>query len=343
MMELKTVTRIPKFRGLIAEDDGSIIGFRGRHLMRLHPPFKDAETLGLLPYTFRQSCARFSLLRRLLRQEVFHMVRTPAGSLIGASPQGILRKNVKEAEFRVVFQEFQGKRPMSLCVDGEGRVYFGEYFSNPKRRAVRVFVSEDDGQRWRTCYEFPAGEIRHVHGLFWDSEHRRIWVFTGDDGKEVQIGCAAPRFENYRIVAQQDQLSRACSCVVAGDKLIFATDTPIEKNYACVLDLESGRIDRRAELPHSVFFMAQALGGILLSTVVEPSRVNPTQNVHIWFSSNGVDWREVASFGRDLWHLKLFQYPTVYIAPGSVNSEFAFLSCRAIRGHDGACLVVSRR
>ncbi len=342
-MDLKTIARIPRFRGLIAEEDGSIIGFRGRRLVRLHPPFRDMETIGVLPNTFRQACAKFSLIRRLLRQEVYHMVRTPVGSLLGASPHGILRKEFNEAEFRVVFQEFRGKRPLSLCVDGAGRVYFGEYFSNAKRGAVRVFVSEDDGRHWRTCYEFAAGEIRHVHGLFWDADHERIWVFTGDDGKEAQIGYATPRFEDYRIVAQQDQLSRACSCVVIGDKLIFATDTPIEKNYACILDPDSGRIDRNAELPQSVFFMAKALGGILLSTVVEPSRVNPTQNVHVWFSASGIEWHEVASFGRDLWHLKLFQYPTVYIAPGSDNSEYAFFSCSAIRGHDGACLVVSRR
>ena len=109
------------------------------------------------------------------------------------------------------------------------------------------------------------------------------------------------------------------------------------------MDLETGRIDRNTELQHCVFFMARALGGILLSTVVEPSRVNSTQCVHVWFSSDGFDWREVASFERDIWHLKLFQYPAVYIAPGSDNSEYAFLSCRALRGYDGACLVASRR
>ena len=186
------------------------------------------------------------------------MVRTPLGSYICVSPHGILRKELDKTEFIVVFEAFQGKRPLSLCVDGEGRIYFGEYFSNAARRAVNVFVSEDDGQHWRSCYEFAPGEIRHVHGLIWDATHERIWVFTGDDGKEVQIGCATPKFEDYKIVAQQDQLSRACSGLVVGDRLIFATDTPIEKNYACVMDLETGRIDRNAALQHCVFFMARA-------------------------------------------------------------------------------------
>ena len=332
---------IHNFRGLLAEPN-AVIGFRGRKLLRFSAPFNRAEELGRLPLTWVSRIAKLGLMRRLLRYEIYHMLRTNKGTYLCAGREGILRLPKGDDMFTLASSDFQGKRPICLCQDGEGNVYFGEYFSNPDRKPVHVWCSRDDGKTWQVCYEYPAGSIRHIHGIRWDAGHERLWVFTGDHGDESHIAVARPGFQDYTVLAQEGQMTRTCAGVLLGDQFIYGTDTPFEQNYACSVDRVTGDVVRHQVLPNSVFFMTKALGGILLSTVAEPSHVNNNRSSEVWYSSDGVQWESIKQFTPDGWHRIWFQLPAIFLGEGDSEGKYAYLSCRAVKGYDNDCLVVSQ-
>jgi hypothetical protein len=336
---LKIVARIPHFKGMIADASGEVVGFRGRRMLRFRPPFDTPEVVARLPGGWKQSLGAIRLAARLLRLEIYRLVRTPSGTDIATSALGILRRDAGDSAFRGAFRDYRGSRPISLCTDGEGRIYFGEYFDNPDREEVRVFVSADDGQSWQTAYTFPPKSIRHVHGLEYDDANDRIWVMTGDYGDESQIGLASPGFKDYRIVAKGSQQTRACAGVPVGDDFLYATDTPLEQNHVVRLSAAAGKLTNVAQVQQSVFFMGEACSGYFLSTIVEPSPVHPTQSVHVWFSPDGDAWNEVYTAPRDGWRLRYFQYPAAFIAKSPGECPYVFLSFRAVRGLDDMCLV----
>jgi hypothetical protein len=308
-------------------------------LIRLEPPFDRAEKLAILPPGWRLWATRSWLLSRLLRLDVFRMVQTSKGTLFATSAQGIMRCTSGSRRFSVAFRDYLGARPLALCVDGDDRVYFGEYFNNPDRREVQVYMSEDDGDTWSACYTFPPRSIRHVHGLVYDASRRAIWVLTGDYGNEAQIGLATPGFTDYRVVAQGSQQTRALAGVPTETGLVYATDTPLEQNHVYALDADSGAIRSVAQVQQSVFFMTRGCSGLWLSTVVEPSAVLPTQAVHVWYSPEGEQWTELFSAQRDRWSLRYFQYPAVFFAQAPRECPYVFLSIRGARGFDGDCLI----
>jgi hypothetical protein len=338
-MQLRTVAVLPRFRGLLSDAGGAVIGFRGDALVRLEPPFEREERIARLPRDWRRPLRSLRLAERLLRLEMFRMAQTPSGTLVCIGRAGVLRRAAGAAEFRAVFRGYQGSRPVSLCTDSDGRIYVADYFSNPARGEVRVHCSEDDGVHWRTCHAFAAGEVRHVHALEWDPHRRGIWVLTGDYGDEARIGFATPGFGDYRVVARGSQRTRAFSAVALRDALVYGTDSPLEQNYMMRLDPETGALAAVAPVQHSVFFTGLACDGLFASTVVEPSEVHATQRVHVWFSADGEAWREVFSIARDRWSLRLFQFPSAFIARGPAACPYVFLSLIGGRGWDGDCLV----
>jgi hypothetical protein len=338
-LRLDIVCRIPRLRGLVSNVGGTVLGFRGPWLVGVEPPFHRVERLALLPGGWRRLARRSHLLSRLLRLDVHRMVQTSEGTLIATCTEGIVRRAPGAGEFSVVFRDYRGLRPISLCVDDEQRIYFGEYFINRNREAVHIFMSEDDGQNWVRCYTFPAGSIRHVHALEYDARLQRIWVLTGDYGQEAQIGLATPAFREYRAVVQGSQQTRACSGVPSAAGLVYATDTPLEQNHVYLLDAGTGAVRRLADVQQSALFMAEACGGLWLSTIVEPSRTLPTESVHVWFSHDDRRWTELYSAPRDLWSLRYFQFAAVALARGPRECPYVFLSFRGVRGLDGDCLV----
>ena len=339
MMRIRAV--IPRFRGLVATSDGSILGFRRRSLLKYSPPFERPVLVGRLPWTLPQLASTWRIAERFLRQSPYRMVRTRSGVLVCTSPGGILRKDPGSSYFELAFKGYRGNRPISLCVDGDDRIYFGEYFKNPNREPVAVIMSEDEGRTWRKCYEFAAKRIRHVHGLEYDPFHNHIWVLTGDDGPEAQIGVAPPGFGDYSVFLQRDQMSRACSGICTENGFIFGTDAPSEQNRLFLANYRTKEVNAVQDLQHSVFFSGVGCGGYLVSTVVESSEMNLTDSVHVWFSHCGHRWTEVASFVRDSLSDWWFQYPSAFIASGPIDSDFCFLSMTATNQYDGSCVVMS--
>jgi hypothetical protein len=120
---------------------------------------------------------------------------------------------------------------------------------------------------------------------------------------------------------------------------VYGTDSPLVQNHIVRLDPDTGRTTTVADVQHSAFFTGEACGGLFLSTVVEPSEVHDTDSIHVWYSPDGLKWQEVFQAPHDGWSLRVFQFPSAFIAAGPPECPYVFLSLRGVRGYDGDCLV----
>ena len=99
----------------------------------------------------------------------------------------------------------RGSRPLSLCQDKIGTIYFGEYFSNIDKKPVNIYKSNDNGISWSIAYTFKANEINHIHGIFIDKYSDKVWFVTGDRDQECIIGFTRNGFKSIKIVFRGGQ------------------------------------------------------------------------------------------------------------------------------------------
>ena len=194
-------------------------------------------------------------------------------------------------------------------------MYYGEYRSNPERIPVSIFGSFDRGTNWQPVYSF--SDVRHIHGVFYDEYEGCLWVTTGDEDQESAIWKSRNHFQTLEPILRGGQHARAVQLVFSERYVYFGSDTPLELNYIYRLDRRSGQAQRIKEVHGSVFWGCRAAGWVFFSTVVEPSECNQGRQAELWGSPDGLDWRSVASFRKDFWPMRYFQYGQIHLPQGS--------------------------
>jgi hypothetical protein len=127
----------------------------------------DGEVTRLSPIHYLSS--KHLRLEQIFRSGVFDVLSLPGGERVAACKGMIARAGCGSGAYVPVFRFPRGSRPLNLCLDPDGTVYWGEYFLNLRRREpVKIYASRDSGLNWEVAYEFRAGEICHVHRIFHD-------------------------------------------------------------------------------------------------------------------------------------------------------------------------------
>lgn len=276
---------------------------------------------------------------RLFRLGLHTLIPLSDESLVGIIRGSVIKLDVGQSYFRQVFSFPKGSRPLNFCLTPDGRLYFGEYFGNQERDAVNIYASTDSGNSWQVVYRFPAGDIRHVHGIFYDHYRDGCWVLTGDSDKESRILFTKDHFQHLETLASGQQSTRAVTLIPLEDGLLVPTDTPLEQNFIQWLNLQSGKLEQLAPVPGSVFYSGVAGPYTLFSTVVEPSTVNRCRHATLWFSKNGVEWRELYRQKKDFWSMKFFQYGALVLPQGRNAASVAFAYGQALK-RDSNCMLV---
>lgn len=297
--------------------------------------------------TLHRRASRLRFLARVGRLGIHTLRPLPSGALVGVVRGHIVRRDESSGPFRPVFRLPRGSRPLVLCVHPEGRIYFGEYFSNSQRDAVRVFRS-DDGCRWEPVYTFPPGTVRHVHGIVHDPHRDGLWVLTGDDDPESGLWFTGDGFDTLEPVVWGTQRARAVSVIPTEKGLIVPTDSPRIENLIQLLELPEGRMASLCPVPGSAFHALESAGLFLVSTVSEPSPVNDETGATLFASLDGESWRRVARFPPDAlcrilpFAKKVLRYPEIAPTPGDNETPFVFGFGRSVQGADGRLLRWSR-
>ena len=289
-------------------------------------------------WSWRRLAEMSRLACRLLRHEIRGLVEVPDGGLVATTRDAVYFCGTNEPKMtrsRIAEQGETPRAPMSLTVGPGKRVLWGEYWGNRERRRVRLYVSEDAGRSFEVCRVFEPGVIKHVHNIIFDEAENSYWVLAGDHGAEPGIGRLSSDLREFDWLVKGKQEYRAVCSFDLGDCLVYGTDSEMAPNAVIRLEKRSGRIERLAELPGSCIYACRFGGWYVVSTSVEPSRVNKTREAGLWVSRDTLEWHQVHVAPKDRWNASYFQFGSLVLPRGESNRETIFFSGQAVRGLDG--------
>ena len=280
--------------------------------------------------------SRFLLLKRFLRAEITGFYELSNGGRVAIAKKGLFLQKKGSKTFEKCFSVPRGSKPLNLCFAPSGIIYFGEYFQNMEKQAVNIYCSTDNAQTWNIAYTFEAGNINHIHGLFFDKYTNRIWVATGDRENECIIGYTEDEFKTFVELFRGGQEYRTCQLFFYQDFIVFGTDTQYEQNVIKKFDRKTLEITELQKVQGSVIKGGQVGDVAFISTTVEPSKVNTDKYAHLWVTKDGLHWEEKFKAKKDwlpyIFQFGTFEFPQYY---GIDKLERLYFSGRALKGLDG--------
>ena len=218
----------------------------------------------------------FTFLNRLFRKEPRCAVEISNFEFLISYDGKILRYDIKANKLFEEHRYGKGmKNPLCFCVekktDGTNNIYYGEYIWNEKKEPVAIYKRCKKG--WHKVFEFSAGMITHIHNIVFDENKKCFYILTGDMDKESGIWIANYDFSLVRPLVIGKQAYRACVLFPVDDGVVFATDTPLEKNSISkmiVKDNTAVSIQKITALPGSCIYGGLIDGNYYFATTVEP-------------------------------------------------------------------------
>jgi len=318
--------------------DDYLIGVRGYKF------FRYSEKGGRWLYFGRISdrkygfISRFRILSRLFRADVHFFTTLRNGQSICIAKKGVFKFDSASQKFRRSFRITRGTRPLNICEDNDGILYFGEYFNNQERSEVNIYKSADSGKSWEVVYTFPENSIRHIHEMRFDNYTNSIWIATGDLDGECIIGYSNDKFRSFTVVFKGGQEFRTCRLLFFPDRIIYGTDSETAVNYLKKIDRFSLQISDLTSVQGSVINSVKVGERCFFSTTVEPSEVNKDKNSYVWMYDNETGkCKIVARYEKDLLDHRYFQFGWCKFPEykGDEN-PFLYFHGNALKGIDGS-------
>lgn len=337
-----SLRKVAAWRGIrvLAWDGDVLYGCRGYELVRLqsvHLPHSENAAWELVaaspPAWWRNVTSRSRLTYRFARDGFHALVVLNDKTMIAAVPGAIVTRAPESKRFHTAHKVLRGMRPLHITAVPNGNIYWGEYFDNRTRAEVHIYASGDRGQTWHVARTFPAGEIRHVHNIVYDRWADCLWILTGDEGSECKILRADRDLDSIETVLSGNQQARAVAAIPAEDGLYLSTDTPLEQNHVLLLD-RTGRVEKIADLASSSIFGCRTANALFFSTMVEPSRVNSTREVHLAGSGDGTNWQTLAHWEKDWLSMRYFQYGNAILPDGNNTTNYLAATTIAVKQDD---------
>lgn len=216
-------------------------------------------------------------------------------------------------------------------------LFFGEYGANSGRTSVPVWGSYDDGRSWHIVHEFPAGSIKHVHGVYVDPYSDSLWIPTGDLSGECYV-FEVKGGDFGKIVRHGDgqQQWRPVSMFFEPDRIVWAMDSQLETSFLQTFDRATCTLTQGRSFSGPVWYSKRFSDGLaILQTTVEIGDGVHSDYCHILVSEDLDEWREVAKFRKDRYPMRYFKFGVVAFAEGSQPSTDFLLFGEALRGFDG--------
>lgn len=317
---------LPRGAKPLAAHGDTLYLYRSGAIIRYDRKEQTRNTVAQLERTCWKDRSR--LLVRLLRREP-RTALLQDGQLILVWKKSVYTVDLHTGGLTLVQQPRAGfSDPLQLCpAQGNGyRAYWGDYGPNPERTYVQIYGLTDSGTA-EVVYTFPAGSVRHVHGITPDGQGG-YYIFTGDNEPAAGIYHADEAFSRVEPVACGSQQYRTVVGFATEQGLLYATDAVNEANHI-YLRTPDGTTKTIAPLNGSCIYGARCRDGYLFSTTVEPDERN--QGFWSWFSyrrGEGILSDEVhlvlvdremkplviRSFRKDRLPMKLMQYGCVQFA-----------------------------
>ena len=309
------ITEVPELRGYTVEwaEPGDFYLSRRNsiyHSADLKPPFTHVASVEAPAW--KSLAANFRLAQRLLRFMVTNVVKLNNGDLFITFDKtvGVIRNG----EYRTLNGLVRPCRVLrsGCAADREGNIYFGEYLANDARGPMRIYRYTPGTDELETVHIFPAGSIKHIHGIYADEFTGDLYCLTGDADKECGILRSPDGFRTMKYVGRGDESWRAVSLLFEKEALFYGTDAEFRKNQ--IYRVERGTLERTTlgEVSGTVFYSKSLSAHLFFATTAE-NAPSQTENVAaLWHVSPEGECRQLVSYQKDSWHPTLFMFGTIH-------------------------------
>lgn len=273
-----------------------------------------------IPCSFKEwMICKSRLAKRLFRKYIYHVIpQDDIWTVFGFKHIYVISVSKRKV---ISCNQIQGSRPL-VITNSDDDIFYGQYTSNPERNPITIFKSSKDKLSFQPWFTFK--NIRHVHGIQKDPFSGKLYVTTGDNDDECFLGY----FENKEFipVVSGSQQARSIQLLFEAEFIYYATDAPNEENFIYRLNRKDGLIQKLQKVGGPVFYGFRNNGILFFSTVCEPSINNNVENVELWASIDGVNWKCIQTFKKDLFHMKLFQYGQIIFPGGPGNKDYLWFT-----------------
>jgi len=306
---------------------------------------------------------RLRLVDRIFRLAPRHAI-VVEGNLFISRRSEIWRCDLATGQLSLDFTIPDGRRALEFSLikqsDGDEQLIFGEYFSNPTRRPVRIWGRSSRKSTWTVRCEFATGEIEHVHAV--TTIGKRVFVLCGDFDHAASIWLSDPDFSSIVPLLRGSQSYRAAWIAELGGRLFYATDTQLEPNHVFELSIENGNGNVSANelvgIDGSSIYSGQGNGRRFFSTTVEcgmptgntlrdifETRRGPgilsSKSKIMSIAANAV-CEDIFVAEKDVWPFRLGQFGTFTFPTGEMPVDTVVAYGTALRGFDDTCLVLKK-
>lgn len=319
---------------------------------------KKPQFLANVPLSgIRKLLVKFRLTERILRLEPRMAHAVGNKEFIVSCGGKVFLADLDNKKFTEEFQYRKGmNNPLKFVdavrPDGTKTVLYGEYFANSNREEVCVYERRSNG--WAKVYAFPEKTVKHIHAIVPDKDC--IYILTGDDDKASGIWRTDDYFKNVVPVAVGSQQYRSCVAFPCDGGLLYATDTPREKNYIYLIKPQNGdwKTEIVGEMPGPCIYGCVRNGGYYFATSVEPDdmmnkwrykvsyKLGPgvkDRYTHVikYSPENGV--REVAALKKDILPMTIFQFGNCQFPDAEIDAP-VIVTPVAVKRYDGKTVII---
>lgn len=297
----------------------------------------------------RRAASRSNLAGQALRLGVHGLLPLSSGALLASVSGRLLRSDDGRVWEPVLqYEGFRKPARQGLLADHNGRVWVAQYALNPARNIpIRLWRSDDDGRTFQVGHCFEPGRVRHIHFIQLDPHDGSLWMGTGDRDQESALYRSSDGGGTWTAVGQGSQQWRAIALAFREDAVIWGTDAGLDAakygNRIMRLDRQTGQVSEGPALQGPVHgITTTADGGVLMATGIEGGANETDARVHVWYSTDGQNWRQIAQFHRGLQPTRV-QYAVCHFAPDQSVSARTFLVLRGVLAASLATIEVQIR
>lgn len=224
----------------------------------------------------------------------------------------------------------------SISKCSEGNIYFGEYGANKERKTVPVYRSSDGGMSWEEIYTFAAGEIKHIHGCYYDHYSDKVWVCTGDFKDENWLIQANKDFSAVERIGDGQQKFRACNLFFEKDAVHWIMDSQLETSYHIRLNRDTKETTTLEPFQGPVWYIKRLEDGYYLATTAQETGDGVLDEyAHLYISRDLNNWTILKSFEHDGLPKKYFKNGIIGFPDGKASSDKFYMFFEAVKGFDG--------
>jgi hypothetical protein len=320
--------------------DGTLWGTAGRKILNYRSD-RGWKKVGQFPFIPQRDLLAIARpMARALRADKANLYVNRLGNVLGIRSSTVYA--VLDDAIQPIFS-IQGDSVLhgGLCEDADGAIYFGEYFMNPSRGPVRIWRVAPDLSAGEAAYAFPAGQIRHIHGIYPDPyDPGALWVTSGDYEGENYLWRTQDGFSHLERFGDGEQIWRAVRLFFTPDHICWLTDSQLETNFACRMSRRDSQLEIGGSLQAPAWYGTTTSDGWHFAfTTVEPGPAVTRTDSAVLSSRDGFEWQEIAAWEKDAWRpMKVFKYGVISCPSGRMSSQNLLISGEGLRGLDGASL-----